>query len=274
MVKNNKKPGGSKGNRILSDHRQLGKKFIPPMQQLGPWKDANWIGLILPEILWIALLNDCYGWVRGAELSLALARAAAEATGIDPTEFKKQFGKSPKQMFATTTAYATLSGEQEHQAISQLRKTSQLEPIVNGLALLFSYYPNCPLKFLLQGLPKHGNASNLEHFKQVLSALLDKYDDPATFTMANAMYIAFCTNKMRVIVEDRNSSQKSALANLPAIKDFPNTEESRMVAAGVRASIGVLVTGDNASTEWPDYFWNRGLELEACDYRKIYEAYE
>jgi|GEM_PF-1031407 len=274
MVKKNKKPAATKRSRILSDHQQLGKRFVPPLQQIGPWKDANWIGVILPEILWIALLNDSYGWVRGAELSLALARAAAEATGIDPKEFKKQFGKSPKQMFATTTAYATLSAEQELQVIDQLKKTSHFEPIINGLATLFTCYPNSPLKFLLTGLANYEATANLEHFKMVLSGLFDRYDSPATFTMANAMYIAFCTNKMRVIVDDRNSKQDSALANLPAIKDFPKTEESRMVGAGVRASIGVLVTGDNAVTEWPDYFWNRGLELEACDYPKIYEAYE
>lgn len=275
MAKKNQKGGGKKKGRVLSDHQQVGKRFVPPMQQIGPWKDANWVGVILPELFWIGLLNDYHGWVRGAELSLFLARAATRATGIDPKEFRKKFGKGPKQMFATTTAYLSLTDEQRRQVIEDVKKAHQWEPMINALAPLNSYYPNCPLNFLFEGQAHEKDEDDLEHFKTVLSELFDRYEEPATFLMANAMYIAFCTNKMRVIVsDDRSSKEDSALANLPAIKDFPNTEESRLVAASIRASIGVLVTGETESREWPDYFWNRGLELEACDYRRIYETYE
>jgi hypothetical protein len=275
MAMKNQKGKGKKKSRVLSDHQQVGKRFVPPMQQIGPWKDANWVGVILPELLWIGLLNNCHGWVRGAELSLFLARAATQATGIDPKEFRKQFGQGPKQMFATTTAYRSLTDEQRRRVIENIKEAHQWEPMITALAPLNTYYPNCPLNFLFEEQADLKGGENLEHFKAVLSELFDRYEEPATFMMANAMYIAFCTNKMRVVVsDDRSSKEDSALANLPAIKDFPKTEESRLVAANIRASIGVLVIGDSESREWPDYFWNRGLELEACDHKRIYETYE
>jgi hypothetical protein len=274
MVKRKAKATVAKKGRVLEDHKHIGKRFVPPLQQIGPWEDANWIGVILPEILWIGLLNDYRGWAEGAELSLSIARAAAEATGIDPKEFKKQFGKSPKQMFATTTAYASLSADQRRKVLNHLNKTNQLEVIRAALTSLVTFYPSCPLTFLFEAGPGNATNGNLEHLKTVLSQLFDRYERPATLAMANAMYIAFCTNKMRVIVKDRNLKQESALANLPAIKDFPDTEESRLVGAGIRASMGVLVTGAKELREWPDYFWNRGLQLEECDYKTIYEWYE
>jgi hypothetical protein len=40
---------------------------------------------IIPEFFWMALLNEQFGWQRGAELSLGLARSAAITTGVDPT---------------------------------------------------------------------------------------------------------------------------------------------------------------------------------------------
>jgi hypothetical protein len=60
-------------SRILSDHRKVGKKFIPPMLDIGVFKDANWKEFILPELLWIALLNEKHGLRDGAELCLDVA---------------------------------------------------------------------------------------------------------------------------------------------------------------------------------------------------------
>jgi hypothetical protein len=67
-----------RSDRILLDHKQVGKKFIPPMLTIGVFKEVRWIEIILPELLWIALLNDKYGLRMGAELSLAVAQSAIE----------------------------------------------------------------------------------------------------------------------------------------------------------------------------------------------------
>jgi hypothetical protein len=118
----------------------VGKKFVPPMQQLGPWKDANWLGTVLPELLWIGLLNQRYGFKDGAELSLALARAATQATGIEPEEFKKKFGQGPKQMFGAASAYRSLTSAQRRDVIDRLELTHHRGPIIDGLSPLFVFY--------------------------------------------------------------------------------------------------------------------------------------
>jgi hypothetical protein len=85
--------------------------------------------------------------------------------------------------------------------------------------------------------------------------------------LSTAIYIAFCTNKIKVF-------EGLALAKFPAVEQFPDTEESRVVAASIRSAVNGMWGADEKSQDWPDYFWNRGLELEACDYQRIYETYE
>jgi hypothetical protein len=257
--------------KVLSDHKREGKRFIPPFLQLtGPWKDANWMGTIIPEFLWIALVNNFHGIKEGAHLCLSLARAATIATGISPAEFSKKFGQCPKQLFAMTTSYSSLSVEQQANLLSQLRNANQLDSIVLALRPLVSFYPECPLNFLFQGSDTTVGSEGLGQFKHVLVSLFDKYTKPATFMLATAIYIAFCTNKLKIVVGDSDQSTgPEILAKFPVIERYPDTEESRAVAAGVRAAIYSFIGSSETSSEWPNYFWNRRLELESCNYGEV-----
>ena len=71
---------------------------------------------------------------------------------------------------------------------------------------------------------------------------------------ANAIYVAFVTDKLKV-------QRGTALANFPAVEKYPETDESRLVASSIRATIngffGEMFLGK--STPWARYFWNRGI---------------
>jgi hypothetical protein len=59
--------------RILANHKQVGKRFIPPfVATLGPLSEVRWVDDVLPELLWLALLNHQHGWKDGADLCLVL----------------------------------------------------------------------------------------------------------------------------------------------------------------------------------------------------------
>jgi hypothetical protein len=64
-----------KRKKILEDHKQVGKKYIPPyVYLLGEGKDIEWRQRIIPEYIWLAILNFKFGWADGADLTLSLAR--------------------------------------------------------------------------------------------------------------------------------------------------------------------------------------------------------
>lgn len=235
------------GDQVLSDHKKVGKKYIPPfINRLGlTFKETSWIKLSVPELIWIALINYQYGYKDGADLSLSLAKATKEATG-------------KVEWYAPISSFSSLSKEQKENILEILEKEGKLSKLASGLFSLNYFYPKSALRFLNQPVKKE--EAHLSEIKNVLISHYDKTSREATFTQANAIYISFILGKLQV-------TSKSALANFPEIENYPYTEESKKIAASVRASINGFIGLDTGfiMTDWPDYFWNRGLEVDKCE---------
>lgn len=257
----------SKKSTILGDHQRVGKRLIPPYVYLiGAGKDMEWRQRIIPEYLWLGLLNFTLGWAQGAELCLSLAQAAAESVGVEPAEFEKKFGKAPKLNFALTSSYASLKPKQRIAVLSRLEKRRQLRKLQNALRPLLALYPECPLRFLNKSAPQPGE-DDVTTIRELIGVLFDEEVTLTVSMVTNAVYIAFCTNKLRVIVSDkRDSPYDPELANFREIEKYPTTEESRKVARSVRLAASMLAQPEEglAADRWPEYFWNRGLAIQRC----------
>lgn len=237
--------------QILSDHKKVGKKFIPPfMDRMGSkFRETSWIKQTIPELIWIALLNYRYGYQKGADLSLSLAKATKEATG-------------KVEWYAPMSSFASLSKIQKDKILEILREENKLSSLSLALNSLNYCYPKSPLNFLDLNETQESKDKDgyLSEIKNVLTNLYDKLSKEATFTQANAIYICFVLGKLQV-------TSRSSLANFPEIENYPNTEESKKIAALVRASINGFIGLDisDTLTDWQDYFWNRGLEIDNCE---------
>lgn len=241
---------------ILSDHQKAGKRYIPPLLQLGPFSDVKWVDCVLPELLWLGLLNEAYGVAKGAELALRLAGAAVKTAGNT-------------KWFGSTSAYASLDDPQKTEVVKTL-VTNDRELLQTAFLPFLLFYPRCPLTFLFEGDGRWNSEPEkvLTEFKAFLATLFNKVEKPATFMQANGVYIAFVTGKLRV-------AKGLSLANFPAIEKYPDTEESRRVASGVRAVVNTFIgMAEKSPNDWPKYFWNRGLELEPCELEPINDAGE
>ena len=211
---------------------------------------------VLPELLWLGLLNKAYGIAKGAELALSLARAAVKTVGR-------------KKWYGATSAYAALNKEHRVQVLNALA-TNDRELLQTAFLPFLLFYPRCPLNFIFDdnfrcdSEPKKA----LAEFKAFLAALFDKLEKPTTFMQANGVYIAFVTGKLQV-------AKGLSLANFPAIEKYPDTEESRRVASGVRMAVNMFIgMAEQSPNDWQKYFWNRGLELEPCELAPIEDAGE
>ncbi len=246
---------------VLSDHRRVGKRLIPPLATMtSPLREVSWIDLILPELVWLALLNDRYGWGKGAELAASLVSASSKACT-----------DSTKPWFAPISEFRKLDNDQRRTVVDALGSSGVLELLKTGLVPLASLYSECPLLFLFNEAPASlaDQATSLQLFKDLLASLYGRHAKSAMSVQANAIYIAFVTNKLQV-------QRGSELANLPAMEKYPESDESRLVASSIRAALngffGELYLGQQ--TPWAQYFWNRGLALEACDYDRLYIDHE
>jgi hypothetical protein len=53
--------------KILKDHKRIGKRFVPPLMQLGI-EEVNYINELLPEIIWMGLVFDRIDYRAGINL--------------------------------------------------------------------------------------------------------------------------------------------------------------------------------------------------------------
>ncbi len=256
----------SKRKPVLADHRKVGKDFLPPLLQLTRVQKIGWRDFMLPELIWLGLLNSEYGLRKGSELALMLAKTSQEVANQEGNTW-----------YAPISAYASLSEDVVKGITDRLGESDSLDEIREGLSLLVALYPECPLSVFFDKAPhgieadNEGSRSLLDEFKQFLSSFLNKYEKLGTLAQANAVYIAFVTEKLKVV------RGVSGLEDFPLVADFPDTEASRRVAASIYPAINSLMgidASEIAHTSWSRYFWNRGLELERCSINQVVNSYE
>lgn len=241
----------------LSDHVREGKTFRPPLSRL-PLRETSWVKLTMPEFLWIGLLQEAHGLAHGVDLSLSLAEAAMQA---------KQGAASP-QWFVDTSSYAILQEGEWREVQRTLVEIDKLTDIQLALAPLVHFYPGCPYAHLFKDRPTEfpKETKVLKSFKTVLESLYSKQDRAATLVQGTAVYVALVTGKVTL-------TENVSFGNLEALTDYPQTDESQKVGASVRAMCNFLIgsSSEKSGTNWVEYFWDRGFELEPCDYELPYQ---
>jgi hypothetical protein len=241
----------TKNPKVLDDHVQTGKKFVPPfIHKLGSnLQEISWINQGIPEFIWIAILIHKYGIKKGVELSSELSKSAVEI-----------LGKS--SWCALFSTFTNITNEQQLYLISKLEQKGVLEDIKDAIYLFNANYPKSPLVFITKDMSSTKEQSNefLSVMKALMAPLYDKFTSEAIFVQATAIYIAFITDKLKV-------SAGMIGSDFLAIEAYPRTEDSKKVAAFVRSSInGFLgMYTSNASTIWQNYFWAEGFKLQSCE---------
>lgn len=238
--------------KVLPDHSQVGKKLIPPMLQIPNLQFIQWSKNIIPELLWIGLLNEKFGLETGTNLAVSLAEEATKANT----------NKGKKIWFAKTSSFSLLDNRQKLQITDNLH--DKLTYLQEGLLVFTLFYPECPLNFLYkkENIKKSNKQQELTNLKITLSKIFSRREPPATFVQATAFYIGLVSRIIH-IVKDVNVP----LENFPEIVNYPKTEESKKIASFVRASINSFFGPPTYEKipPWPTYFWNRGLEITPCE---------
>lgn len=233
---------------VLGDHRRVKSKLVTPFNDaFGPMREVSWINVMIPELLWIALVQQAWGPRRGVEIITAFTR---DVRASDPTR--------DRTIWAAAGKFAALPG-------------GVLSGIVEGrpyrddlcapLALLQAHYPNHPMRELVPSTTGGPWRQDLGSLKVLVGELFDRLSTNAIMVQATATWLAFDADRLKV-------SAGLALADFPRIEDYPHTEQSQRIAASIRATLNQMFGETDlmaSGTDWPIAFWNRGLELEPCE---------
>jgi hypothetical protein len=237
---------------ILSDHKRQGSKLIPPfVHMLGrPLVEISWIRTILPELVWIALLHNAHGHRQAVQLITSLSRQARiikSASGI--------------KWFAAASHYSDLTSDDFDRLKHDLRQEEILVPVQEALMPLIRWYPECPLAPILSARPRpNSRKASLSPLKELISSLYDRSARDPMMAQATAIWLAFDADILKV-------SSDMSIARFPEIEHYPETEISQNIGASIRSGLNVFFSSSThyASSKWPAYFWNRGIEVDPCE---------
>jgi len=241
--------------KILQDYKRQGKTFIPPFtHMLGPLQEISWVKTMIPELVWIALIQQHYGHSKGVSLITSLTRLARKCA---PSE--------KIRIFVTISSFKEMTSDEQLCLQSELGVSGELFEIQKAFTPLIVFYPECTLRFLFSTMPSltDGGNKHLENFKTLVAGLYDKTSRNTMMVQATPVWLAFDSGALKVF-------EGLTLASFPEIEKYPNTELSQKVAASIRASVPMFFTEHHypASSNWPRYFWNRGFEIDRCYFQE------
>jgi len=239
---------GVKRKPVLGDHKRVKSKLVAPFNDaFGPMREVSWINMMIPELLWIALLQQAWGPHRGVEIITAFTR---DVRASDP--------KRDSTLWAAAGKFAALP---DGVLTGIIEGQSDREDLCGPLSALHAHYPDHPMRELVPTVTAPTWSQDLGALKGLVGSLLDRASSSSTMVQATATWLAFDAERLKV-------SAGLALADFPRIEDYPKTEQSQRIAASIRATLNQMFGELDlmaSGTDWPIAFWNRGLELEPCE---------
>lgn len=241
-------------NKLLSDHKKIGKVFQPPIIAMGTFVETSWLDFGVPEFIWIHILCEEYGAREGSILFI-------EFTKISDTFLNSKSGNGVAATMISS--YSILSENEKKDILQKLHSKALLPRLRLALMPFLSFYPQCPLNFVIQDTLYNDHESKyLVKYKECLTKIMDKSSFEATITIANV--ISFLNHFGRLKI-----TESSHLPQLTEILNYPNTEDSKHLASFLRSTISTFFNnewGYNRNNEWLKYFWNQSLRLEPIVY--------
>lgn len=242
-------------NKILSDHKMVGKKLIPPFLHSFNFSELPYVHNILPEIIWQGFLLNKFGIKHSVELTLFLQNTIQD------------FAKTEKgKLFCFISNFETLSDSQVENIISGLSTIGYYKKIIEALTPFLNVFPECPLNKIFKINSTKFSKEELDYVKTITNQLINKKSKETTLILANTVY---CANQIGVL----HVTKDSCFLHMDEIINYPNTEESKKIASFLRASINPFVGNGTfvfQNSHWLKYFWNRAYKLEPFNIDNLY----
>lgn len=243
----------AKGNhqgQVLRDHKKVGQKFIPPLMQLPNMKETSFRDNILPCLIWLSAI-----FLRNPDRQSVhyVIEFLIKCKGILNDD------KSPALVFLNN--FDKLTAEQKGKISEGIEDQAMLNFIRESLVHQHHLLEGYPLGFLFEDYVYGVDREEaLEHLKEDVSALLDRYTMHSTKVQTTAFVSMTATGKLFL-------SSAIDLPDFNSIFTAPDSDESKRVASFVRANINAgagFQDAEGGENEWSKSFWSQCFDLEVC----------
>ena len=235
--------------KILSGHKKVGKKFIPPMMQIPNMEEVSYVHQILPEIIWIGLLNDKVGYKQGVSIASRISKMAYEIKGDDP-----------HTNFSFASNFSTLPTKQKIILKARLSDEALLTTLQEALLPLTILYNSFPMAFLKTETSIKKQAL-VERMRECVKRHFDKYETPSLVAQSLVVYTLGITGCLYF-------ASHIKAPDLNALIEEPGSEAAKYAASFVRtnAMIECMNIKKSRADDWARSFWNQSYTLDQCDF--------
>jgi hypothetical protein len=234
--------------QLLAGHKQIGKRFVPPMRQIPRGVGISYVNNMLPELIWIGLLNERLGYARGARVieKVFLAAAALKEKGQEGN-------------YALISSFDMLRDQQKIHLAQVLHEDGVLETLQEAIAPLVLLYQKCPLSFLGPPSTAYSKEDLVLQIKVCTGKTIDRYDTPG-IVLYGAMLI------YRLVTKTIHLPSNIQLPDFNSVVDSPGSDEAKEAAGFLRSSglaeFGMLKLPD----AWARHFWDMNATLSPCEF--------
>lgn len=235
----------SEPKQLLPGHKRVGKRFIPPMKQIPKMMEFSYVDDLLPQLIWLGLINDKVGFIKGARLFEQIALITYDV-----------LAKSAHCNLALLDTFRLLDEGQKAAIVNALEHERVLVKLRICLAPLLILYDNCPINFI--GIPEEvvDEQMLIQSMRDCVGNHLDKYKTPGIVLHGSMLLARLVTGTISLPMD---------IPDFNSVVSAPDSQEAKSAAGFMRANAMAEVAMLKIDRSWSEYFWNRGAELSPCE---------
>lgn len=234
--------------KILTDHKRKGKKFTPPLKQLGIMKEVRWLEDTFPEFLLVAVHNYKFGLRETANDIEEIIKAWKKVKNTELLE----------KTYLCISHYKYLKNTTIDKFVSNLNQDT-LNRLLQSSKFIVTLFPACPLKNIIrESIKSSEKGDRIEELKQISDDCLSRTSKSSMEIQTHMLYAYGLTGRLCYSVN-------VTPPDLNQILNYPNTDESKREAASIRASVKAFCEHEyNINSNWTSYYWKRVYKLSPC----------
>jgi len=234
-----------KKDKLLQGHKQIGKRFVTPMNQLPNFRSARYVDDMLPELIWVALMIDRIDYVPAARQFESFCKIAIDA--LD----------EQRSGFAFASTYGAASDDEKSELVRKLDAAGLLEDVRESIGPLNRLYPTSPLAFI--GMAEAESDDCLFTMEDCVGRFINKHETPGI--VLNGMILT-----SELITETISFSAEMDLPDFNSVLTDPDSDSAKHAGGFLRAHALSSFGFCELDSKWARDFWNRNLELYKCDF--------
>ncbi|MBV7408293.1 DUF5677 domain-containing protein [Maritimibacter sp. DP1N21-5] len=244
---------------VLSDHKKKKRRLIPPLKAAfgENYSPYHWAVDVIPEVFWLAVfLREPFG-PRDMEVLRAFCQTVLDIKSERTTSAVNRM-----------SSFSDLTDDEIREVLKRTPFRS-LNILRRGFGPMNEVFEDHPLDFLFEGKVSDAVPLGARKISMILDELYDRHSRISAISLATSVYLLGSQGKLFI----SSSIKDPAVDRLEEIFKYPDTEESRSVAAAVRAMAPFLFLGSpevktDVDEQWHSKFWRSVEGMGPCEYER------